>query len=242
MQYMGSKRLIAKNILPIILKNRTPEQVYVEPFVGGGNLIEHVANPRIGGDDRKESILALKIIRDNPASLPKNNTEFTEQDYQSRGKNFPEEIQAFASTAYSFGAVFWSAWARGKCGRDYARDYVREAYNNARKQSSKLQGLELYPVCYTQLGIPTNSIIYCDPPYRGVTQYKTKFNSDAFWIWCSEKVKEGHHVFVSEYNAPCDWVSVWKKEVKITINNVSNKKNKQSIEKLFVHKSQVHLT
>ncbi len=39
MKYMGSKNRIAKQILPIILKNRTKEQYYIEPFVGGANLI-----------------------------------------------------------------------------------------------------------------------------------------------------------------------------------------------------------
>ena len=35
MKYQGSKNKIAKHILPIILKNRTPDQYYVEPFMGG---------------------------------------------------------------------------------------------------------------------------------------------------------------------------------------------------------------
>lgn len=36
MKYMGSKNRIAKEILPIILRDRKPNQWYVEPFVGGG--------------------------------------------------------------------------------------------------------------------------------------------------------------------------------------------------------------
>ena len=38
MKYMGSKTRIAKEILPIMLKNRTENQFWVEPFVGGGNI------------------------------------------------------------------------------------------------------------------------------------------------------------------------------------------------------------
>nr|WP_319571429.1 DNA adenine methylase [uncultured Draconibacterium sp.] len=45
MKYMGSKNRIAKHILPIILKNRTNE-LYVEPFVGGANLIDKVDGER----------------------------------------------------------------------------------------------------------------------------------------------------------------------------------------------------
>lgn len=36
MKYLGSKARIAKEILPIILKDRKVGQYYVEPFVGGG--------------------------------------------------------------------------------------------------------------------------------------------------------------------------------------------------------------
>ena len=42
MKYMGSKARIAKHILPIILKDRKPNQWYSEPFTGGANLIDKV--------------------------------------------------------------------------------------------------------------------------------------------------------------------------------------------------------
>ena len=48
MKYMGSKARIAKYILPIILKDRKPDQWYVEPFVGGGNMPDIVTGKQIG--------------------------------------------------------------------------------------------------------------------------------------------------------------------------------------------------
>ena len=42
MKYMGSKARFAKDLLQIILKDRTEEQYYVEPFVGGCNIIDKV--------------------------------------------------------------------------------------------------------------------------------------------------------------------------------------------------------
>lgn len=50
MKYMGSKRRIAKYILPIILKDRKPGQWYVEPFAGGMNSICEVDGNRIAND------------------------------------------------------------------------------------------------------------------------------------------------------------------------------------------------
>lgn len=50
MKYMGSKARVAKHILPIILKDRKPDQPYVEPMVGGANSIDKVDGIRIGGE------------------------------------------------------------------------------------------------------------------------------------------------------------------------------------------------
>ena len=50
MKYMGSKNRIAKEILPIMLAYRTPEMAWVEPFVGGANMIDKVDGIRIGND------------------------------------------------------------------------------------------------------------------------------------------------------------------------------------------------
>jgi len=49
MKYMGSKSRHAKEILSIILKERKPDQWYVEPFVGGANVIDKVDGKRLGG-------------------------------------------------------------------------------------------------------------------------------------------------------------------------------------------------
>ena len=49
-KYMGSKSRHAKDILPIILKYRKKDQWYVEPFVGGGNMIDKVNGNRMGAD------------------------------------------------------------------------------------------------------------------------------------------------------------------------------------------------
>ena len=47
---MGSKNRHAKDLLPIILKNRRDDQWYVEPFVGGFNMIDKVPGLRLAND------------------------------------------------------------------------------------------------------------------------------------------------------------------------------------------------
>ena len=63
MKYLGSKRRISKHILPIILKDRKENQVYVEPFVGGCNMIDKVDGIRIGNDINKYLIMFWKAIQ-----------------------------------------------------------------------------------------------------------------------------------------------------------------------------------
>ena len=62
MKYMGSKARIAKHILPIILKDRKPDQLYYEPFTGGANLIDKVTGRRIGSDNNIYLISLLNAL------------------------------------------------------------------------------------------------------------------------------------------------------------------------------------
>ena len=50
MKYMGGKNRIAKQILPIILQDRKPEQWYVELFAGGCNVIDKVNGNKLASD------------------------------------------------------------------------------------------------------------------------------------------------------------------------------------------------
>lgn len=232
MKYMGSKSRFAKELLPIMLMDRG-NRAWIEPFVGGGNMIDKVQGVRIGADSNRYAIEALITIRDNVLHLPKNNIEFTEEDYEMLREDDTYKYKGYAGFAFSYGAKWLGGWRRDKLKK---RDYVSEAYRNALKQSPKLQGVSLLHKTYRQLEIPKNSLIYCDPPYEGTTQYRDQFNHSDFWEWCREMVIKGHKVFISEYNAPDDFVCIWQKETVSSLTKDTG--SKKAIEKLFKHKSQ----
>jgi DNA adenine methylase len=227
MKYMGSKNRIAKYILPIMLKERKDDQWWVEPFVGGGNIIDKVCGNRLGSDSNKWVIDALISIRDHVLELPKNNTEFTEDDYKLLRKN-DSTIKGYAGFAFSYGGKWLGGWRRDSIGK---RDYVAEAYKNALKQSPHLQNVVLVNKNYLELEIPENSLIYCDPPYQGTTEYRDNFDHTIFWDWCRNKSKEGHIIFVSEYKAPNDFTCVWSKTIVSSLTKDTG--SKVGIEKLF---------
>lgn len=49
MKYLGSKNKLAKFIIPIITRNINKYNYYIEPFVGGANIIGELPSPKDKG-------------------------------------------------------------------------------------------------------------------------------------------------------------------------------------------------
>lgn len=234
MKYMGSKARIAKHLLPIILKDRKPDQWYVEPFVGGGNMIDKVDGNRIGADVNFYLIELLRAMASGWMP-PKDLSELEYIDIKSNQEKYPAELVAYAGFQLSYGAMWFGSYRKDSQG---SRNYSHEAFRNHEKQAPKLNGCLFECNSYKGLDMPPQSIVYCDPPYQGTAKYKggDVINHDEFWQWCRDKCKEGHRVYVSEYKAPDDFVCVWSGKLKVSISKSG--KQKDAIERLFVHKSQ----
>lgn len=233
---MGSKNRIAKHILPIMLAERKPDQWWVEPFVGGANMIDKVEGNRIGADSNEFLIKALRLIRDEPTTIP---DLITEEDYQkAKDKMVLNGLTGFIGFAMSFGGKWFGGYRRDVAGTkgciENMKTQTRRSKQNAINQSKYLKGVKFINSDYKSLDLPQNSLIYCDPPYKGTTKYKDGFDHTEFWQWCREKAFEGHTVFVSEYNAPEDFECIWQKG--ITSSLTKNTGAKRGVEKLFKHR------
>ena len=234
MKYMGSKNRIAKHLLPIMLENRNG-RTWVEPFVGGANMISKVEGMRIGADFNEYLICLLSELQNGWQPIREVNIDL----FKSIREN-PNDYQKHEVAYIEFLLTFGAVWGRGFVGsvNDIVckgRDRIGEGYRNALKTQKEINGIEFIHSSYQFLEIPSNSLIYCDPPYEGTTKYKaneTEFNHLEFWDWCREKTKQGHKVYISECNAPDDFVCVWEKETVVNFNNSSFKR----IEKLYVYK------
>ena len=75
------------------------------------------------------------------------------------------------------------------------------------------------------------NVVYCDPPYAGTGGYGCEFDHDAFWQWCRTR---DFPVYVSEYRAPEDFISIWCKEKRRLFNHRVLSTN--AVEHLFLHK------
>lgn len=229
MKYMGSKARHAKEILPIILSGREVGQWYVEPFVGGANVIDKVDGPRIGADFNPYVISLWQAVAGGwiPPDV------VTESEYSAlRAEKRVDALTAFVGFGCSYSGKFFGGYARGDNAKGEPRNYCAESKRNIMRQGSSLQCVKFIHASYDKLEIPQNSVVYCDPPYAGTTGYATgKFDHGAFWEWCRGRVADGHKVFVSEYNAPDDWACVWSKEVNNTL--VKDTGSKKGVERLF---------
>lgn len=231
MKYLGSKFRYTKEILPIILSDRENNQFYVEPFVGGFNVIDKVCGNRIANDINYYLIELFRAIRSGwvpPDSI-------SEEEYNDiklyKEDKYPTYLIGFVGFGCSYGGKYFGGYARGNDNKGNARNYCLENKKNILRQAPFLKNIIITNVNYWEMKIPPNSIVYCDPPYDGTTQYKDKMDHKEFWNWVRTLHSEGHNVYVSEYNAPSDFRCVWSKNVITAMAKVDGTKDR--VEKLF---------
>ena len=72
MWYLGSKNKISKDLVPIIQSYITEDtKGYLEPFVGGANVIDKIqCGNKIGCDIHKQLIALLNKAKDNVDDIP----------------------------------------------------------------------------------------------------------------------------------------------------------------------------
>jgi DNA adenine methylase len=222
MRYMGGKSRLGKEISEILKSYRKPNQVYLEPFVGSGAVIEHMDGMRIGND------LFYGLLQEGWTpfnSLTKE--EYDEYRYNTKWTNKNIHLQSFVGIGCSFGGKLWGGYAQGD-----SRNFCDETKRNLLKQLLKIQDVMFTCMDYKRLN-PKNMLIYCDPPYKGTTQYKglDDFNHEEFWNTV-RKWSINNTVIVSEYQAPDDFEIIWSKKTKTVLTKDLNVKNSR-VEKLF---------
>lgn len=234
MVYMGSKRRIAKDILALILPHRKDNSHYfVDLFMGGCNVVDKVAGNRIANDINPYLVALFEAVI-GEAWLP---PIYTKDEYTDIRLN-KDNYKPFEVGWAGFGCSYNTKWFGGYAANE-RRNYPREYRDNLVKQSFNLLGVEFQNKPYYEVNFPPNSLVYCDPPYRGTTKYDAveAFDHERFYDWIREKVKEGHKIWISEYDMPDDFVAI--KEWTINSEMHHSTEKKKAVEKLFVHKSQL---
>ena len=235
MQYLGGKSKIRKQIAAFLESLRKPNQVYFEPFVGGGWVLQEMSGKRVASDGNLALITMYKALQDG--WIP---PDFVSEDEYNQvkldcDKNSP--MLAFCGFGCSFAGKWFGGYARSE-GKDC---YAATSKRSLMKQLPLIKDVEFVQGLYNEHS-PEGMLIYCDPPYSNTTQYGafSGFDHVAFW----EKMREwslNNTVVISEYTAPDDFVCVKEMTSQMGLSVGDKNSRPKRIEKLFMHNSQIGL-
>lgn len=243
MKYMGAKSRISKYIIPIIQKyiNTSNVENYYEPFVGGANIIDKiVCEKRYGTDTSMPLIALLEYVRDGGELLESVSRDLYNDVRKNQNTSYYPEWEignvgflASYNGRFFDGGYAKSGYERTKSGLRY-RDYYAESKRNLEEQRNKLNGICFACLDYDEVYFKPNSLIYCDPPYKGTKQYTNSklFDYDKFWDWTREMSKK-NIVLISEETAPADFKCIWEQKVN---RSIKAQDKSYATEKLFILK------
>ena len=231
MRYQGGKARIAKDIAPLLGGGG---QTLVSLFCGACNIEAKVKGfDRIICNDNHPYLIALFKALQNGYELP---DEITEEQYSyiKDHKDDDPALTGFVGFACSFGGKWFAGYARDK----QKTNYALRGKKSLESIITPLMNAEFICSDYKDVVLPDKCIVYADPPYENTTKYSNQyFDSKAFWEYM-RKVSDDHRVYISELNAPDDFVSIWHKSITRTLD--VNKDNYfKSVENLYIHKKWV---
>lgn len=204
---------------------------------GGANIIDKVnCDNKIGYDVHKELVALLNYIKVND-DIPEIITEEEYEKVKNNKENYEDWYVGLVGFCSTFGAKYFGGYARSKKDKfNGEKSYL--AIKNLKKQSVNFKNITFECKDFRKIKNIKNHVIYCDPPYRNTTKYKTEtFPYEEFYDWCRQMSKD-NTVLISEYWMPDDFECIWKKESKVNFDsnrNPNDDKNKR-IEKLFIIK------
>ena len=227
MHYMGGKSRIAAEISEIIRGGKNNGKNFVSLFCGSCAIESKIGFDRIICNDNNKYLIAMWNAIKHGYELPETVSE-DEYRYIRMHKDNDPALTGFVGFACSFGGKFFGGYVRDKQHTNFAARAKRSLINDIQS----LQRAEFICGDYRDVEIPAGSVVYADPPYQRTTSYTTgRFNSDEFWQYMRE-LSKNHKVFISEQNAPSDFICIWEKPLRRTID-VNKSNNFYATEKLF---------
>lgn len=248
MRYLGSKKRHLGKILPIIQGAIDDNDIhaYLEPFVGGANVLSHVkCDRRFGYDANELTIELLRHVRDGGELLPSvSRDEFNKARDEWRNGTLTRPLWQYGNICWlaSFGNKGWQgSYAEPKCKSDPRRDIYQECVRNIMAQRDSLTGCVLEVSDYRDVKLPDERcVVYCDPPYNCPTQYEnvSPIDYSEYYDLLLEWHDMGHIVICSEYSMPDDFECILEIPTKANLRNIVTQRYADRIERLFVPRGQ----
>jgi DNA adenine methylase len=232
MLYQGSKARIGASIAKVIKKFNY--STFTEPFCGGLNLTQHMGVGRLKYcSDINPYLIAMweKVLYEDWKG-----PEPWDEDFHKYVRDHKDEFEPHIVGWVgfcSFGGKFFDSYRRDSTN---TRDYQEEYRTSILKQKEALRYYNVILSCgsYQDQLIRPDTLVYCDPPYRGTKQYNTVFDFDKFDNWCRE-ISQTNIVLISEYSMPHDFKLVWASTRTSTLRSSRGSSHQEN---LYMHVSQ----
>lgn len=242
--YVGGKKKLGVKLAEVMHQFILPGEEYHEYFCGMLGVFVNMQDGqrRLVATDGHKDLMAMWTAIQRGWEPPRrwiSREEYYELKELPGADRLPLQDRAhraFVNFGCSFSGKDWGGWSQPKPTEvpRWERNYqslmrVVPAVKGARNVS--------FGCCDYLEHRPRGAVIYLDPPYEGTTGYGTPeaFDHDLFWQQVRRWSKD-NLVFVSEQNAPEDFVSLWRKAV---TRNMHMRQEEEQIkeEHLFVHQS-----
>jgi len=236
MRYAGGKKLNGKEIIRILNEDikSNSYQAYIEPFMGALGITRKVEHKIKLCSDLHRGLAGLyNDIAHGEFVIPH---FVTEEEYGQIRWGEYNSLHVLVGFTCSWGGTWWGGYVRtpkDPIEAKHAGSLSVSLINTKRDvdmcfDSGHVSFLEMN---YKEIAILDNCIIYCDPPYKGTKPYHCdkQFDHDAFWDWVRLQ-SQSNRVYVSEYQAPDDFESVWSKDTAV---HMKREGKIRSVEHLF---------
>lgn len=218
MRLVWSKEVIADDILPFIHNYMMINNIdtYIEPFVGGANIIDKVVASKKYGYDKNKYIIAFLNYIKSGGKIPENISIEQYLDCKAHYKANDTEY-----TDWFTGAVAILADVRGKFFDKHSRTsgiideekynkHYKEAVKEITEQSKFIHDINFINAEYKDIQAE-NSLIYCEIPDNIRTE---RFDTVDFWITVSKWNKSNNIVLIRSESAPDEYDVIWENEDK----------------------------
>ena len=231
--YQGGKAKIGKEIakqIEIFEDTIGYKGQYLEPFCGLLGVGIHFAKEGrsvYANDINKDLILMLEAVKDD--WVPPEICSKEEYD-EYRKSSIHSAERGFYGFSCAYSGIFFAGY-RIKSGK---RNFFNTFRDGLLKMKPAFQNIKFTNKSYLDFH-PNGMTIYCDPPYldNGFrVKHFDNFNFEQFW----QKMREWSKynlVFISEQQAPDDFICIWEKTIKSGFNG--DKKRNKHTEKLFMY-------
>lgn len=229
MRYLGGKFRLRNQIAGFI--QPYVRERYFEPFCGSAWVGEKIEAPvRVFSDVHPQLIALWNAVM--LGWVPPENV--SEEEHREARRGFGEQyLRGFIGFGCSYSGHWFHGYARDKSGRNYAGN----ARSQLLKRKSGFSGAAFLDWDYREVFslLKPGDVVYCDPPYLGMTSYDgtEPFDHGTFWGSCRGAADRGALIFVSEYQAPPDIPCVLEMPTRTSIRT-NDRAAQNRVEKLFL--------